>query len=575
MIQIEELKQFKQKRQFVPKNFKVKSWPTLKCFFDRLLDAEFESKDSFENWMKQWTELEGIIDEDLAWRYIKMTTDTTNENYEKSYSDFIQNIDPEYQKSCNAVFKKISASPVPININTKDYTVYLRNVRSSIEIFEEKNIPLNTKEQLLEKEYGEIAGGMMVIYNDQEYTMPQAANFLKKTDRSIRKDVWLLMNERRHNDKDKLDDLLTDLIGLRHNISINAGFENYRDYKFKALKRFDYDHKDCLLFHESCKTLVIPLIEQLNEYRKEKLGINELFPWDLSIDIEGKEALRSFEKENTFIDKAIACFNEIDPFFGSCLSTMRDLGYLDLFSRKGKAPGGYNYPLNEIGVPFIFMNAAGSIDDITTLVHEGGHVIHSFLTRDIPIVPFRGAPMEVSEVASMAMELISMEHWHHFFPEKKDLRRAKIYQLERVLSVLPWIAQVDAFQHWLYLNHTHSFEERKEKWIALNYSFSPKNTNRDSTEKYAAFSWQKQLHIYEVPFYYIEYGIAQLGAIGLWKQYKENSEKALMNYKKMLKLGNRETIPNLYKAAGLEFDFSADHIRGLCAFVKNELEKIL
>ena len=405
--------------------------------------------------------------------------------------------------------------------------------------------------------------------------MPQAAGFLKDTDRKVRKDVWGLVSERRYKDSEKLDNLMSELVKLRHEIAKNAGFKNYRDYKFKELKRFDYDHNDCLNLHESCKKLIVPLIEQLNEFRKEKLGVDALYPWDLSVDIEGKSPLKAFEEQDTFIENAIACFDEIDSYFGSCLKTMKTLGYLDLFSRKGKAPGGYNYPLNEIGVPFIFMNAAGNIDDITTLVHEGGHAIHSFLTRDISMVPFRSAPMEVSEVASMAMELISMEHWHHFFPLKEDLRRAKIYQLERVLSVLPWIAQVDAFQHWVYINHNHTEKDRKDIWLSLNNDFSAKNIERSGIEKYTAVSWQKQLHIYEVPFYYIEYGIAQLGAIGLWKQYKDNSKKALKNYKKMLQLGNSNTIPELYKAAGLEFDFSSSHIEGLCDFVKKELDEIL
>lgn len=575
MLDINKIKSYKIKRAFIDKSFEITSWDSIRPYIDDLINENFDSNKAFEAWLMRWSELDGIISQDIAWRYINMTIDTSSETYKNHYSDFVENISPKLQKAENELNKKASKAPFKDTKNGAAYLVFLRNIKSSIALFREDNIPLKTEEQLLEKKYGEIAGKMCVILDGKELTMPIAASYLKDTNRNLRKKVWELVNERRYEDHIVLDTLLSKMIKIRNRVALNAGFKNYRDYKFKALHRFDYSPIDCFRFHDSCKTIVLPLVNKLLSYRKEKLSLKELKPWDLSVDIEGKKGLKAYNNEDAFIESCIDCFSHIDPYFGECLSVMQELGYLDLFSRKNKAPGGYNYPLEEVGVPFIFMNAAGTIGDITTLVHEGGHAVHSFLTRDIPMVPYRSAPMEVSEVASMAMELISMEHWEYFFPKKEELKRAKIYQLERVIDVLPWIAQVDEFQHFIYENPEHSIYERKNKWLELCRSYSTGIVDQKENHKYQAYSWQKQLHIFEVPFYYIEYGIAQLGAIGLWMQYKQNPKEAIENYKKMLKNGNTKTIPELYKSAGLKFDFSPDYIKTLFVFVNDELLKLL
>ncbi len=575
LLNIEKIKSFKSNRRFLAADFNMDNWESLAPYIERLLNEEILSSNDFKEWLLKWSELEGVISEDVAWRYINMTIDTSNKSFAEKYSNFVENISPFLQKEGHKINEKIASCPFIDQENPTAFEVYKRGIITAIELFNEENIALKTKEQLLEKEYGEIAGKMSIEYDGKELTMPIAATYLKNTNRQIRQTVWETMSERRLNDAKKLDCLLSDMINLRHQIAINTGFKNYRDYKFKALNRFDYTPKDCFNFHKSCKEHVIPLVQPLLEYRKNKLELDTLKPWDLSIDIEGKKALKVYQKEDEFIEKGIACFNEIDPYFGECLNTMKELGYLDLFSRKNKAPGGYNYPLNEIGIPFIFMNAAGTVGDLTTLVHEGGHAIHSFITRSMPMVAYRSAPMEVSEVASMAMELISMDYWHHFFPNIIDLKRAKVYQLERVISVLPWIAQVDEFQHFLYENPKHSHIERKEYWDKLNKEYSSGLIDQNENKKYSPYTWQKQLHIFEVPFYYIEYGIAQLGAIGLWMQFKKDKNKGISNYKKMLSLGNTRTIPELYKAAELEFDFSSKSIRSLCQFVESEIQELL
>ncbi|MBC7722939.1 MAG: M3 family oligoendopeptidase, partial [Pedobacter sp.] len=289
---------------------------------------------------------------------------------------------------------------------------------------------------------------------------------------------------------------------------------------------------------------------------------------------EGITPLKPFTTGADLLAKSEVCFEKLNPFFADCLRKMDDLKHFDLESRKGKAPGGYNCPLAESGAPFIFMNAAGQMSDVTTMVHEGGHAIHSFLAHDLELSAFKEYPMEIAEVASMAMELFSMNHWESFFDNAEDLKRAKEHQLERTITIFPWIAIIDKFQHWVYENPTHSVEERTTKWTAILNEFSTKSIDFTGLDMYRAIAWQRQLHLFEVPFYYIEYGIAQLGAIGLWMQYQANPQQALQNYINALSLGGTKTLPALYEAAGLKLDLSPNHIKTLMEFVNVEMEKL-
>jgi oligoendopeptidase F len=415
---------------------------------------------------------------------------------------------------------------------------------------------------------------MTIQVNEKEYTLQQAGKFLESPDRTLREEVYRKINERRSVDKNELNELYTRLIQKRHQVAVNTDFENYRDYKFIEMGRFDYSKKDCFLFHEAVRQHVMPLVNQIYETKKKKLGIASLRPWDIEAEPAGIEPLRPFKTGEELIEKTISCFFEMRSFFGDCLVKMKKMGHLDLESRKGKAPGGYNMPLLESGAPFILMNAAGQLDDVTTIVHEGGHAIHSFLTHGLELSGFKEYPTEIAEVASMAMELFSMDHWHVFFKDKEELNRAKEQQLERVITIFPWIATIDKFQHWVYENPGHSEEERTINWLRILEEFSSPVIDFSGLDEYRRFSWQRQLHLYEVPFYYIEYGIAQLGAIGLWKQYKQNKEAALDNYIAALTPGGTRTLPDLFKAAGLSFDFSPASIRGLMLFVKKEMDAL-
>jgi oligoendopeptidase F len=419
-----------------------------------------------------------------------------------------------------------------------------------------------------------ITGKMTVEIEGKEYTLQQASKFLEHPKREFREQVYRKIQERRLQDKDQLNELFNNLLQKRHQVALNAGFPNYRDYKFADLGRFDYTKEDCFQFHEAVKTHVLDLVNFIYDRKRQKLGLDMLRPWDTEAEPEGVKPLTPFQNADELISKTISCFRKMNPFFADCLAKMKEMGRLDLDSRKGKAPGGYNCPLSETGAPFIFMNAAGQMHDLTTMVHEGGHAIHSFLAHNLELTSFKEYPMEIAEVASMAMELMSMDYWDVFFDNAEDLKRAKEHQLERVLTIFPWIATIDKFQHWLYENSTHTLEQRAEQWRSILNEFTPLNLDVSGLEDYRRWSWQRQLHLFEVPFYYIEYGIAQLGAIGLWKQYKENKEKAINNYMNALSLGGTRTLPELYEAAGLQFNFSPDYISELMLFVHKEMEAI-
>jgi len=355
---------------------------------------------------------------------------------------------------------------------------------------------------------------------------------------------------------------------------VNAGFKNYRDYKFKELGRFDYNLNDCLNFHQSVKKYFVPLNKIIDEQRKKELGYEKYKPWDTEVDTGNNKALHPFSTADELLKKSISCFDVTDKYFGECLATMNQMHRLDLESRKGKAPGGYNYPLYETGVPFIFMNAVGLQRDVVTLMHEGGHAVHAFLTKDYKINEFKSVPSEVAELASMSMELISMKHWDVFYSDKNDLRRAKKEQLEKIIKTLCWIACVDSFQQKIYENHNQTTAERYKTWVETYNEFETGVIDYTGLEENVKRMWHGQLHIFEVPFYYIEYGFAQLGALAVWKNYMHDPAKALQQYKDALSLGYTVSIPDVYSAGGIKFDFSEKYISSVADFVWKELQEL-
>ena len=561
----------KLERNFLPKDFEITNWETLEPYFKTLLDTIIESKENLEHWMQNLSELEAAVNEDACWRQIKMTCDNENKALEESFNFFCMEIQPKIQPYSDALNKKLVASEFVQALDKDLYFTYLRTTKKNIELFRAENIPLQAEIAVQQQQFGQITGAMQVEINGETFTLQQAAKFLQNEDRAVRENAYRKIQTRRLEDKEKLNDLFNELTTLRNKEATNAGFENYRDYRFEELGRFDYNKEDCYKFQEAVKLHVLPLVNEIYKKKKEKIGVAVLRPWDLDAEPVGTKPLRPFTNGEDLLQKSIACFTELNPFFGACLQRMKAMQHLDLESRKGKSPGGYNCPLAESGAPFIFMNAAGQMDDVTTMVHEGGHAIHSFLAHPLKLNGFKEYPMEIAEVASMAMELFSMDHWNAFFDNDADLERAKEHQLERVITIFPWIAIIDKFQHWIYENAAHTNEQRTAAWVSILKEFSDDVVDYSGLETFRENAWLRQLHLFEVPFYYIEYGIAQLGAIGMWMQYKQNKTNALDNYCAALSLGGTKTLPELYQTAGLTFDFSPDKIKVLMDFVKKQL----
>ncbi|MGV3560121.1 M3 family oligoendopeptidase [Larkinella arboricola] len=579
-------------RPFIGEDFVLNTWDEVKPLYDNLVERPIHNVDELRQWFADRSELESFLSENFAWRYIRMTCDTSDPELINQFNFFITEIQPQLSAYENQLDKLAVESPYLAELRDKGFDITVRGMKKAIEIFRDENIPLQTDIQTEQRKYGAIVGAMTIEMPNaegvvEEITLPQASTLLQSPDRAVREEVWRKIQERRYEDVDSLDELYDRLVDLRHRVAVNAGFANFRDYMFAAMGRFDYTPQDCFNFHASVAKAVVPLLDQLAQERKQKLAkadasFETLRPWDAKVDPDGLPALKPFETGDELLNKTITCFGRLDAaaggtYLSDCLRIMKAMGHLDLESRKGKAPGGYNYPLEEIGVPFIFMNATSSLRDLVTMVHEGGHAVHSFLTRDLPLKPFRNPPMEVAELASMAMELLTMDYWDAFFENPEDLKRAKIQHLESIIETLPWVATVDKFQHWVYetaATPADSATDRPAAWLRIFEEFSDTVTSWQGLEKYEAYSWQKQLHLYEVPFYYIEYGIAQLGAIGVWMNFRQDPQKGLQGYMNALKLGYTAPISEIYRAAHVPFDFSEEHIGRLIQFVWSEIERL-
>lgn len=561
-------------RSFLPQDFILSDWAGLEPFFEDLKNRNLPTAEALQQWLADLSELEAVIGEDACWRQIKMTCDTTDASLEDAFTFFVTEIEPKIKPYAFEINKKLLECPFKNELDEKVYFPYLRNVENSVVLFREENIALQSEISLLAQQYGAISGAMSVTIDGKEMTLQQAAKMLHDSDRNVRKSVFDKVSVRRLQDKNTLNELFDKLLSLRHQVALNAGFSNYRDYKFQELGRFDYTPEDCFAFHEAVKEHIVPLQRELQEHRRNELGIEQLKPYDVDAEPVGRKPLQPFVNGEEMLQKSIEVFGKLRPFFGDCLSKMKEMGRMDLDSRMGKAPGGYNCPLPESGVPFIFMNAAGTVNDLITMMHEGGHAVHSFLSHDLPLSAMKEYPMEIAELASMSMELFTLDYWQDFFATKEECVRAQWEEMERVIDVLPWIATIDKFQHWLYTHPGHSVEEREKVWKEIHQEFSTGNVDWSDFPDYQSSFWQKQLHLFEVPFYYIEYGIAQLGAIAMWRQYKQNKEQALDNYMAALGAGYTKTLKELYNIAGIKFDFSPAYIQELSGFVHNEMQKL-
>ncbi|MEM8525727.1 MAG: M3 family oligoendopeptidase [Bacteroidota bacterium] len=555
--------------------FKLEQWERLEPIYEELVQRTVRNVKDLEQWILDRNEVSAMVEEEFGWRYIKFTTNANDKAAAKRYEYYIQYISPNISKYDFRLNQKLVESPFLNELDFRTYQIYARSIRNAVELFEESNIKRNAQERLLAKQYGAIMASIEVEIDGKPYTLQQTGALLEQTNRSEREKVFIKANQALLNHREEIDDIYDQLISVRQEIAKAANFDNYRDYKFQELGRFDYKPEDCIAFQDSIKEEILPLLTDVHERKKRGLHLQNLRPWDLAVDEKHDEPLRPFRSVDDLVAKAVKALSAVNPYFGECIQKMQEEEHLDLKARRGKRPGGYNMPLPVKGVPFIFMNVSSSVVDMRTFMHESGHAVHSFLTNEQDLITAKHPPSEIAELAAMSMELLSMDKWHYFFSSEAELKRAKIWLLENILQLLPWIAIIDRFQHWIYANPHHDKAERREKWLEILNDFSTPTMNREGLEEIVAHSWHRQLHLFEVPFYYIEYGMAQLGAIAIWKNYKEKGQAAVEDYIKALKMGYSRPIKEVYAAAGISFDFSKAYVKELAQFLKGEIAALL
>ena len=561
-------------RRFVPKQIDLGDWKQIAPLFDQLESRapQCQSAAELERWLLDWSELSAVLDEESSRRYIAMTCHTDNSEAEKAYLHFLENVEPQIKPRQFALEKIYVAHPQRSALPKSRYEVFDRDTKNQVELFRPENVPLETEEAILCQQYQKLSGSLTVNFRGEEKTLVQMGRYLEEPDRTLRQEAWELVARRRLQERDQFENQFDQLIKLREQIAHNAGFANYRDYAFRHFGRFDYTPKDCTKFHDAVASEVMPVVRALQAERRRHLGLDQLRPWDLAIDPLNRPPLKPFQQVSEMVSRTQEIFNKLDSELARGFRQMQDLRLLDLDNRKSKAPGGYQDTLNEARLPFIFMNAVGVQRDVETILHEAGHAFHALATRDEDLRAYRHAPIEFCEVASMSMELLGNEFLEEFYSDN-EANRARRVHLEGVVAVFPWIATVDAFQHWIYTHPNHSRTERAAAWMQLMDRFSG-DVDWSGHEDARAFLWHKQLHIFLHPFYYIEYGIAQLGALQVWANSRRDKVRALTDYKQALALGGARPLPELFQAAGCRFQFDQKTIGPLIELTRSELAKL-
>jgi len=563
-----------QARRFIPAQADFNDPEQVQSLYRALLERPCESTADLEQFLLHRSELEAALRQHGSVLYIRMTAQTDDEARAAAYRRFVEGVKPVISGHTHQLNVAYLNARDHLGDHPAQYAVYERRLRADVTRFREENIALQTQESLLNQEYQTLTGGLSAQFEGEEVTLSKLDALLYETDRSRREAAWRAALECRYAIHEPLDALFDDLLAVRGRIALNAGFANYRDYKFHQYHRCDYTPDDCKAFHEAAREILVPLQHEIWQRRATEMKLHPLRPWDLIADPLGLPPLKPYEDPGRFIDAMRTLFNRLDPDLGRQFGDMLDLGLLDFLSRKGKAPGGYQCTLDEARKPFIFMNAAGSDSDVRTLLHEAGHAFHALACADQPIIDYRHAPMEFCEVASMSMELLGAQELGLIY-EPDALRRRQRHSVEMIVQLLLSIAVNDAFQHWIYENPGHSRDARAAKWVELQQAFGHEMLDWSGFEGARGHGWQRVLHFFQVPLYYIEYGIAQLGALGIRQRADKDFPAALHDYKQALALGGSLPLPQLFRAAGLTFDFSRPAVIRAAEVLRDEWTRSL
>ncbi|MBO1580614.1 M3 family oligoendopeptidase [Bacillus sp. XF8] len=537
---------------------------------DVLLNVSISSSQELENWLIKQSQTLNSINEQLMKHYIAFQRNT-NDIEAKNIFDFNQkHVQPVLKRYKSLLDQKYYESPYRSQLNPSQFGFLDTKIQNTRELFSEENISLEITEDELITRYFEITGNLTSIWNGEEVNLSELSVYLQESDRNVRQKAMTAISEKFLSVENEIQEILNQLIILRTKKARNVGLTNYRDYMFKKYERFDYSAEQCNQFAESIRKYVVPLQEKMHKQIQENLQVDTLRPWDIQAISTDYKPLQPVKNENELIEKSKLLFSRIDTGFTTLLDKMHN--HLDLEIRKGKAPGGFCEYLPASKLSYIFMNLTKTQADVVVFLHEMGHCIHHDLMKDISIHQYQHLPMETAELASMTMELFTMDKWDIFYRNKEDFKQAKQEQLTQIVEYLPITLIIDQFQHWLYKNPNHTTEERNAKFLELSTTYNSSVVNTNGYENWIVAQWLSVLHIFEVPFYYIEYAIAQIGALQMYKQYKENPQQALENYKKALSLGSSKSVKEVYETAGIRFDFSDETIKELMCFVEKELE---
>lgn len=558
-------------RRYLPMEAAFDAWPEIEPFYRELAERTVESAEAFERWMLDFSETDAAFDEEATARHIAMTRATDDAARKQRFLDFIENVQPHREPWHDRLRRRYVELAARFPLPARRYEVLTRSIREGIALFREANIPLQVENARLAQQYQELVGAMTVTFDGEQRTLPQVDRLLEEPDRALRERAWRATSDRFLRDAAQLDELYDQMVRVRDQIARNADCRNFQQYAFRAMERFDYTPQHCFAFHEAVEAVVVPAAQRLAAERRRKLGVTTLRPWDVAVDPDGRAPLRPFNTEAELIAGCSDIFYKVSPALGQVFDTLRQRDALDLSSRRGKAPGGYQACYAERRMPFIFMNAVGAEGDVRTLLHEGGHAFHSWACRQEPLLPYRSAPIEFAEVASMGMECLALPHLDRFYGPDADRARKRFFS--EIINILPYIARVDALQHFVYTHPDCGVEARKDEWQKLTRRFAP-HIDYTGLEQIERHNWHRKLHFFEAPFYYIEYGIAQLGALQVWLSARSDYDQAVAQYRNGLALGGARPLPELFAAAGLKFDFSEQTIRPLIDAVMQEVERL-
>jgi len=504
-------------------------------------------------WLADLDELESALDAAGARAQITAMRDTQDERARREHLDLQQRVEPAARAALDGldrIYLECHARPA---LDPDVWQCFDRLRANRAALHRPDNLPLKAQESALELRHDERLGGLLVSYRGEAHTLAAMARWLEEPDATQREQAWLALQRARFGIAPELSALFDELARLRGRIAANAGFDNYRDWRFRELERFDYGIEECLAFHEAVEQQVVPALVELRARRAAKLGLAALRPWDLNVDPAGRPPLRPFRDGDELLRLASRLLARVDASAGEAFDLLAGRGLTDLVNRPGKAPGAFSRTLQDVRLPFVFANSVGRLDDLRTVLHEAGHAWHALLCRDLPALSLRRAPKEFAEVASMGMELLAFEQLGAVLPAA-DAARARLEQLERALAILPWVATVDAFQHWLYTYPEHTADERAEHWMALRRRFEP-DVDWTGHEALLAVDWQRQLHLFKHPFYYIEYGIAQVGALQVWLNWRNHGAQAVAAWRAAQALGGSRPLPELFTTAHACFEF--------------------